>query len=75
MAFKPFILVAFSDSYVFITFFKVNLTLEAASALHLAFILLAFSDSYVFITFFKISLTLEAAFLHDLQALFPRGFQ
>jgi hypothetical protein len=28
--FLAFILVAFSDSYVFITFFKVSLTLEAA---------------------------------------------
>ncbi len=28
--FLAFILVAFSDSYVFITFFKVNLTIEAA---------------------------------------------
>jgi hypothetical protein len=75
IAFKPFILVAFSDSNVFITFFQVNLTLEAASALHLAFILLAFSDSYVFITVFKVSLTSEAAFLRGLQALHPHDFQ
>jgi hypothetical protein len=55
MAFKTFILVAFSDSFVFRTFFKVSLTLKAASALHLAFILLAF------IAFFKVNLTLDAA--------------
>jgi hypothetical protein len=75
--FLAFILVAFSDSYVFITFFKVSLTLEAAFLL--PFLLVAFSNSNVFITFFKVSLTLEAAFLHGLQALHPclhsRGFQ